>query len=322
MNKLFLTVGISKQSFHQYHNRMLVRLQEEAYLVMMIDHIRKDHPTMGCRDMYFKICPSSMGRDAFEDFCRAEGYMSFRTKRYWRTTDSTGVHRFENLTVGLELSGPDQLWVSDITYIEVGGRFYYLTFVLDAYTRRILGHSVSRRLFTEDTTLISLQRAIQTRGKATLEGLIFHSDGGGQYYDKAFLQLTGEYSIKNSMCKYAWENPFAERINGVIKNNYLKHRDIKSYERLVKEVDRAIKLYNHDKPHQSLDRQTPVDFENDIFKLDGKFGLRKDPIINTIQENKSNPDIKEKTTLARLKTKQPASKKNNVEHCEKTVNTI
>jgi len=301
---------------------MLARLQEEAYLIMMIEHIRADHPTMGCRDMYFKIRPESMGRDAFEDFCRWEGYMSVRTKRYWRTTDSTGVQRFDNLTVSLELSGPDQLWVSDITYIEAGSRFYYLTFVLDAYTRCILGHSVSERLTTEQTTLRALKRAIRTRGKATLKGLIFHSDGGGQYYDKAFLKLTGKYFIKNSMCKYAWENPFAERINGVIKNNYLKHRDIGSFEQLVREVDRSVKLYNHDKPHQSLNRQTPVDFENSIFNSNGNPGITEDTTINTIQINKSNQSTEKKNRLIQLNIDQPISSKNNVEHCKKTVNTI
>ncbi len=266
MNQLFRAVSISKQSFHQHHNRLLLKHQEEAYLDLMIQDIRRDHPTMGCRDMYFKIAPSTMGRDAFEEFCRYQGYVLSRIKNYRLTTDSSGVSRFNNLTVNLNLTAADQLWVSDITYFELNGRFYYLTFVLDAYTKRILGHSVSKRLFTEGTTLAALRMAIKTRNKPDLQGLIFHSDGGGQYYDKAFLKLTGSYSIKNSMCKYAWENPYAERINGVIKNNYLKHWLIKSFNYLEKEVDRAVKLYNYEKPHKSLNRQTPIEFERVIFE--------------------------------------------------------
>ncbi len=265
MNQLFRAASISKQSFHQHHDRLLLKLQEEAYLDLMIRNIRRDHPTMGCRDMYFKIGPSTMGRDAFEEFCRHQGYMLSRIKNFRFTTDSSGVKRFNNLTVNLNLTAADQLWVSDITYFELGGRFCFLTFVLDAYTRRILGHSVSKRLLTEGTTLAALRMAIKTRNKPNLHGLIFHSDGGGQYYDKIFLKLTGNYSIKNSMCKYAWENPYAERINGVIKNNYLKYRSIKSFNYLEKEVDRAVKLYNYEKPHKSLKRQTPIEFERDIF---------------------------------------------------------
>lgn len=259
-------MDISKQSFHQYHNRLLVKLQEEAYLIKMIEEIRQDHPTMGCRDIYFKIAPDSVGRDAFEELCRQQGFMIKREKSFIRTTDSFGVKRFENLTKNLELTTADQLWVSDITYFEVGNRFYYLTFVMDAFTRRMLGYSVSKRLLTEDTTLVALKMAIKIRKKDNLKGLIFHSDGGGQYYDKNFLSLTGKYLIDNSMCKYAWENPFAERVNGVIKNNYLKHWGIETFSQLVQNVDRATILYNYEKPHKSLNRQTPIQFENSIFE--------------------------------------------------------
>jgi putative transposase len=267
MSTLYKVCGISKQSFHQYHNRLLLRLQEEFYLMGIIAEIRRDHPTMGCRDMYFKIHPTTMGRDAFESFCREAGLMTIRKKNYIRTTDSSGVIRFENLTVNLNLTAADQLWVSDITYFEVFGRFYYLTFIMDAFTKRIIGHSVSKNLVTETTTLTALQMAIKTRGKESLAGLIFHSDGGGQYYDKAFLKLTNNYDIKNSMCKYPWENPYAERVNGVIKSNYLDHREIETFEQLKKQVDLTIKLYNYDKPHKSLKRLTPVGFENCILAL-------------------------------------------------------
>lgn len=265
MNSLFKSVHITKQSFHQYHNRLLAQLEEEEYLKMIIEEIRQNHPTMACRSLYFKIAPSCMGRDAFEEFCRYAGYTVPISKNYKRTTDSSGVKRFEDLATGLITERPNQLWTSDITYFDIGGRFYYLTFIIDVYTRRILGHSVSQRLFTEGTTLAALKRAIKVRKGQELSGLIFHSDGGGQYYDIDFLKLTNEYGIKNSMCKYPWQNPHAERINGIIKNNYLKHRKIKSFEDLVYEVDRSIKLYNVDKPHSGLNRMTPMEFENRIF---------------------------------------------------------
>ena len=143
---------------------------------------------------------------------------------------------------------------------------YFLTFVMDVYSRKIIGHSLSRRLTTQETTLIALQRAIKVRAKQDIYGLIFHSDGGGQYYAKEFLQLTKAYQILNSMCKYSWENPYAERINGVIKNNYLMHRTVENDQDLSKEVDRAVRLYNSDKPHKSLHRLTPDEFENNYFR--------------------------------------------------------
>lgn len=238
-------------------------------LLSIIQDIRKDHPTMGLRDMYHMIKPKCMGRDKFEAFCKAEKLGSKRPKNYARTTDSTGVLRFENHIKDLELDHLNQVWVSDISYFLLNGRFYYLCFVLDAYSRRILGYCVSKRLLTEQTTLPAIRMALKTRKRKKLKqfGLIFHSDGGGQYYDHDFIILTKEYGIINSMCEYAWENGKAERINGVIKNNYLKHRKIVNWEQLCKEVDRAVSLYNTKKPHIGLNRKTPIEFENEVLYL-------------------------------------------------------
>jgi len=96
------------------------------------------------------------------------------------------------------------------------------------------------------------------------EGIIFHSDGGGQYYADEFLSFTKDYKFKNSMCKHAYENGKAERINGIIKNNYLRHWNITNLSELIKGVDRAVNLYNTDKPHSSLQRMTPIQFENKL----------------------------------------------------------
>lgn len=322
MNKLFNTIGVSKQSFHQYHNRLLIRLQEESYLVEMIDEIRQDHPTMGCRDMYFKIAPSCLGRDAFEEFCRQNGFMSKQIKNLRRTTDSSGVKRFDNLTENLILTEPDQLWVSDITYYEMGARFYYLTFIKDAFTKRILGHSVSNRLLATETTLVALTMAIKSRKKVKLTGLIFHSDGGGQYYANAFLDLTRRHEIRNSMCKYAWENPFAERINGVIKNNYLKHWEIRTFTELVQNVDRAVHLYNIDKPHKSLRRLTPVEFERRIFEV----GKQSEGEKSATEEEAQKPGGNYTSGLMGNNPQAQISLRNektySVKQCQKTVNII
>jgi putative transposase len=193
--------------------------------------------------------------------------MSKKVVNYRRTTDSSGEIRFDNLKENLSITKINQVWQSDISYYDVNGKFYYLTFILDAYSRRIVGHNVSQRLFTEQTTLPALEMALNTRKNQLLGGLISHSDGGGQHYDKAFLKLTQKVGIQNSMCEYTWENGKAERINGVVKNNYLKHRKIDNYSQLVKEVDRSVLLYNHDKPHIELKRMSPISFENKILNL-------------------------------------------------------
>jgi len=101
-----------------------------------------------------------------------------------------------------------------------------------------------KRLFTEQTTLVALNMAARCRKGVDLNGTIFHSDGGGQYYDKEFLKQTQRLGLVSSMCEYPWENGKAERINGVVKNNYLIHRSIDSFSGLVKEVDRSVQRYN------------------------------------------------------------------------------
>jgi hypothetical protein len=257
MYKVILT---SKQAIHQLLNRRMKAQEENGYLIDIIRQIRTNHPTMNCRAMYYKIQPLTLGRDKFEELCYQWGFMVQKPVNYHRTTNSNGVIRFENLMIDATITGINQAFVSDITYFELD-RFYYITFILDAYTRCIIGHSVSDRLTTEKTTLAALQMAIKFRNNKIPSNVIFHSDGGGQYYDKDFLNLTRKYQFKNSMCEYAYQNGKAERINGVIKNQYLKHWRIQSYRQLIKEVDRAVSLYNSDKPHKELKYKTPLAVE-------------------------------------------------------------
>lgn len=275
-----MCIGISKQGYHQWLERRIKTPSEQKQLLLIIVQLREQHPTMGCRDMYYKLQPQTMGRDAFECFCKEENLMVARYKNWRRTTDSSGVIRFDNLTNSLQLNAINQLWQSDITYFELNNKFYYLTFIIDAFSRRIVGHHTSMSLSTETTRLPALKMAIALRSPASLQELIFHSDGGGQYYDKEFLKLTTLHQIKNSMCEYAWQNGKAERINGIIKNNYLIHRDIKNFEQLKKEVDRSVHLYNTDKPHIELKRKAPIMFENE-YNCHGKNQRkRKDALMD------------------------------------------
>ena len=192
-----------------------------------------------------------------------------RPVNYSKTTNSTGVIRFVDITIDLKITHINQVWVSDITYYDIGGKFYYITFIMDAFSRRIIGHNVSKRLFTSQTTLPALEMAIKVREGMNLKGTIFHSDGGGQYYDNDFLALTEKTKLRNSMCEYPWDNGKAERINGVIKNNYLRHREIRSFSQLKQEVDRSVRLYNEEKPHIELNRLSPIMFEK-MYVCNGK----------------------------------------------------
>lgn len=282
MNNLFLALGISKQAFHQKLGRSRTALEQQHNLIQIIRQIRQDHPTLSIRTMYYMIKPEGMGRDKFELMCNEEGLSISRPKNYRRTTDSTGVKRFIDLVTGLEVTRINQVWQSDITYFEINKRFYYITFIIDAYSRVIVGYSVSKSLKTVDTTVSALQKGLLYRGVDKLPGLILHSDGGGQYYAEVFLSITSQAGICNSMCEFAWENGKAERINGIIKNNYLKYQSIKTFTQLVESVDRSVSLYNEQRPHTSLQRKTPLQFEKELFLFE-----ENDPTMISQRRNKN-----------------------------------
>ena len=212
LNKMYKSANITKQGFAKRRKRQSSYREEELYVKSIVLQVRRDHPTMSCRSIYYKMNPVFTGRDRFEKICKDCGLNVSKFKCKMKTTDSTGVKRFSNLTVDKKVENIDEIWSSDITYFEVNGVFYYLTFILDNCSRRILGHSVSSRLLTNQTTMPALKKAIKTRSGTLKKGIILHSDGGGQYYADDFLALTKAYHFKNSMCEYAWENGKAERI--------------------------------------------------------------------------------------------------------------
>lgn len=239
----------------------------EDEVIKEVVELRKDHPTMGMRDMYRLIRPEQIGRDKFCALCRLYNLQSRRYKNYYRTTDSSGVIRFENLTTDFVCNDINQVWVSDITYYQALGRFYYITFIMDAYSRNILGYSLSSDLKMVNTTEPALLMALNTRKGFNWNELIFHSDGGGQYYATHFIELLRDYNIISSMCEFAWENGQAERINGVIKNNYLRHFEQRTLSELRVSLDRAVYLYNNEKPHSALNYISPVEFEMSYLSL-------------------------------------------------------
>jgi len=262
---LFAVLDISKQSFHQMLKRRKYRKEEQEQLIPLINEIRKDHPRMSARDIYLKLRPRCMGRDQFERFCMNSGYRIKRLRNYRVTTNSLGVTRFPNKIKGIEVTGVNQVFVSDITYFDMELKTYYLTFIMDLYNREVVGWSASDNLRTECTTLPALHRLINERGRANLKGSIMHSDGGGQYYCKEFKALTKDLQMINSMTEEkVYENSHAERLNGIIKNNYLYPYGPTNMSSLKRLLDRAVLMYNTGKPHKALRKLTPTEFRKTV----------------------------------------------------------
>jgi transposase InsO family protein len=245
--------------------RRKYKYEEQEQLIPLINEIRCDHPRMSARDIHLKLQPSCMGRDQFERFCMDSGYRIKRLKNYRVTTNSLGITRFQNEIKDLKVTHVNQVFVSDITYFDIGPRTYYLTFIMDLYNREIVGWSASDNLRTESTTLPALHRVITERGKANIKGSIIHSDGGGQYYCNDFKALTKDLGMINSMTEEkVYENSHAERLNGIIKNNYLHPYGPTNFASLKKQLNRAVLMYNTGKPHKALGKLTPRMFRNTI----------------------------------------------------------
>ena len=261
MQKFYEAVGTCKQSLHGYMNRWMKRTTKQKEVIGKIHQFRGDHPDMGLRELYFLIQPQDIGRDAFELLGKREGLGVKRFKNFCRTTDSQSTVFYPNRIEKILVDRPNQVWQSDITYFRIKNKFCFITLIQDAYTKMIVGHSASGSLRTEETTLPALRRAITSRKKMGIKGLIFHSDGGGQYYEKEFIGLTSRNGIVNSMGKSCYENAMAESLNGVIKNKYLRYKRIENLVDLKRELDRTVRLYNSSKPHSSLKRMTPQVFE-------------------------------------------------------------
>jgi putative transposase len=133
-----------------------------------------------------------------------------------------------------------------------------------------VGDSASSYLETEHTTIIALRRAIKRYNMKELEGLLFHSDGGGQFYSNVFLELTDDYDMINNMGKSCYENAMAESLNGVIKNKYLRFKNINSLADLKRELDHKVHLYNSSKPHSPLGRMSPELYEKNGYIQEAK----------------------------------------------------
>ena len=236
---------------------------------------------MGARSIFYhlKMCEPSflssikIGVNKFEKTLLDHGFRLPRVISYRITTRGNGF-RFPNLIKGKILNNINQVWSSDITYWEVYLNhkkiFFYLTLIMDIYSRRVIGYSLSKKLTTEVTTIPALQMCWKIRNfqsTQNLSGLIFHSDAGGQYYDAVFLSMLEEKQIKSSMAEKATDNAYSERLNGVLKNQYLLAWSPNVEKQLLPLVQQAIWAYNNEKPHRALNHLSPVLFEKKMLDL-------------------------------------------------------
>jgi putative transposase len=275
MTALYSITRTCRQGLHQHIARQTSLEIQELSVIIQADLIRQRHPEMGSRQMY-KLMPSvELGRDRCERVLMASGFRIVRRAKYVRTTNSQPFSQFKDQITGKTLSGINQVWQSDITYyLSKDGKVFYIVFIEDVYSRRILGWCAHDHMRAE-ANIVCLQLAIKTRNCVSLKGLIHHSDRGTQYGSNGYLFLLEQQGIKVSMSKEAWQNAYVERVNGTIKNSYLYSWELETLTDLRKALTIAVNAYNMEKPHQNLPMQmSPITFEK------------------SLQNNKSNLKVK------------------------------
>ena len=268
MNKLYKVAKISKQAFHQQKKRENVFNERLSILLEEVAILRSVHPGCGVEKMYDTLRPDWIGRDRFIETMMGLGYRVKIIKNYTKTTIPVSK-KYPNLIEGMLLWDKDMLWQSDITFIRIGTSFLYLVFIVDVYTKQILGYQASDHL-RASANLAALKMAINKR-RGNIEGLVHHSDRGSQYVEKQYTGLLENKGVHISMGNKAQENAYAERVNGIIKNEYLTYWQIKDLSMLRRLLHRAINHYNSKRIHSSLpNKKTPNAFEQELISLKGQ----------------------------------------------------
>jgi putative transposase len=268
MNDVFALCGISRQAHHQSVQRHLGEGQKAELYVRMMEQVREIHPGMGIRTMYEMLRPEGIGRDAFVALGLQEGFRLKSLEKSTRTTYSIKSNRYGNLLGGMEFTGINQVWSSDITYLHCLDQFFYIVLIMDVYSRRIVGYSLAANLRAENN-LAALRMALALRGVGNYNGsLIHHSDKGTQYAANDYTDLLGDYGIRISMCDEVYENTHIERVNDTIKNQYLNRMDICNRQQLEKQLHATIKAYNEARPHQGINKMPPVEYEKHLLGVE------------------------------------------------------
>lgn len=255
-------LGISRQGIYQQENRRSQRRNELAPVKTMVLELRRFMPRLGGRKLYFLLKPKfaeqgiELGRDGFFAYLKAHDLLVPPKRSYIKTTHSKHwMRKSPNLLKDKVVKRPEEVFVSDITYVESGEGVHYLSLVTDANSRKIMGYELSHTMKASDIGE-ALKRAVAQR--VTDLPLIHHSDRGSQYCSAAYRALLDRYDIKSSMTDGydCYQNALAERINGILKQEFFVER-CPTFEALKTLVKESIHIYNHQRPHFSLGLQTP-----------------------------------------------------------------
>lgn len=262
--ELYAVAGITRQGYAQHCSRMKRRAAVSLTVVAEVQGIRAELPWTGGRKLWkalgdrFAGLGLKIGRNRLFSILRASGLLIKRRRRYARTTNSRhGFAIARNELSGLRPSRPNQAWVSDITYLRTRSGFVYASLITDAYSRKIIGYDVSASLSIEGSLRALKQALGQCR---TTVGVLHHSDRGIQYCSRAYRQALADRGVIASMAAAGnpYENAIAERVNGIMKQEFGLDGLISTLRAARKVLKQAVGLYNTRRLHQSLNYCVPA----------------------------------------------------------------
>ena len=255
--------GLKRDAYYKYKARADKRLKLEQQIISIVKKRRKSLPREGVRkltkslDIDFNKANIKVGRDTLFNVLRKYQMLTLRKKTSARTTNS--YHRFykyNNIIKDVKVIRPNQVWVSDITYIRTIKGFCYLALITDVHSRKIVGYDLSDSL--------ELKGCVRALNKAIyqakdINGLIHHSDRGIQYCSNVYTQILKKKKIDISMTEenHCYENAMAERVNGILKDEFYLDQTFDNVAHAKRATKNAINLYNEVRLHLSLDYKTP-----------------------------------------------------------------
>jgi putative transposase len=263
LRELCRLLGYTSQAYYQYRAGVISRTLKEDLLVQQVLHQRRLQPRLGTRKLLVMLQPFMdahqihIGRDVLFELLRVHGLL-IRRRRLNRPRTTFSGHRlkkYADLAKGFKAIRAEELWVSDITYLNLSKGFAYLSLVTDVYSHKIVGYRLSDEL-AADGPVAALEMAV--KGRKGDQPLLHHSDRGSQYCSSAYINLLNNHNMGISMTQSGdpRDNAIAERVNGILKQELLKEI-YPSFRQAGQAVVTAIDIYNRHRPHSSVDMLTP-----------------------------------------------------------------
>ena len=238
-------------------------LVKEDIILQEVLAVRKELPRLGARKLHYMVRERlgphqiTFGRDYLFDLLSEHKLLVRQRKRKAVTTDSRHwMRKYGNLVRGLAITRPEQVWVSDITYIRLANQWGYLSLITDAYSRRIMGYGFRQDLAAEGC-ISALRMALANRSYNG--SIIHHSDRGSQYCSHGYIDLLLKNNMGISMTENGdpYENALAERVNGIIKTEFNLYGSTSGFSQTERRIGKSIESYNELRPHASCDYLTP-----------------------------------------------------------------